>query len=1080
MTDYFSRGSPSMGRLLLPSSTAVFAVLVFCARPVGAEALAKLDYNNHIRPILAENCFKCHGADEKQRKGKLRLDVRAEALAKKAFIPGQPDQSEAIKRLNTTDEDDIMPPPKEHRKISDADRALLARWISEGAEYKNHWAFIPPVKPQVPEITNTAFTIQNPIDAFVLAKLNDLKLAPTAPASKEQWLRRVTFALTGLPPSLDEMNAFVADESPQAHEQVVDRLLNSSAYGEHLAKDWLDAARYADSYGRHEDGDMVAWPWRDWVIRSFSENLPFDQFIIHQTAGDLLPNPTRDQLIATAFNRLALQSNESGNDPEEFRLDQVSDRVRANGLAFMGLTIECAKCHDHKYDPISQKDYWQMAAFFDNIDENGVYSQFCPQTIPSPSLLLPDAAQQQHIEELDRQIAQKELELKKIYASSHKDFDKFAATNSLPGELEQGGWNWVKSWFGGGTKVEWKAGAMAHLDFEGESRHDREMVNLAQKNKPVKLRHRLEPIAKGPVGGAMLFTGDDEIDFPKMGFFNETDDFSFAVWLRPQEHRERAVVIANSRGGVDDGRGYEVVMDNEIVSFALMHFAPGNEIRIRAKHPLPLNEWTHLAFTYDGSSRAAGMKMYQNGALLATEVVHDHLIKDIARRKQWGDIDLDQIRFTLGGREHDSPLKNCGVDDYWVFSRDITAGEVKLLANKTPDRADWYEWFVQHLDSVKEIDKQLLALRRQRTAVVNDVLEMMVMKELPQHRPCFVHPRGNPKQHGEAVEPSTPEHVLPFAKDAPRDRLGFAQWLVSRGHPLTARVAVNRLWQLTFARGLVGTPQDFGTRGELPTHPELLDWLACDFMDNGWNVKRMLRQIVLSSAFAQSTRPTDIATLNTDPENRLIARGPFTRLSAEELRDQALAASGLLCPKMGGPPVRPYMPQDLYHDSGLQQRYAQDHGESLCRRSIYSFKRRTLPPPELAAFDAPSGEFCVMKREKTNTPMQALVLLNSEQFVEAQRVLGESLVKKFPSDDNARCATAFRLLTSRNPVDAEIAAMRQVLAVERANFQPDAPATAALLTNGEHPVDPAVPPVETAATALLVRALMSHVETNHR
>ncbi len=793
-----------------------------------------------------------------------------------------------------------------------------------------------------------------------------------------------------------------------------------------------------------------------------------------------MPNPTRDQLVATAFNRLALQSNESGNDPEEFRIDQVSDRVRANSLAFMGLTIECAKCHDHKYDPISQKEYWQMAAFFDNIDENGVYSQFCPLTIPSPSILLPNAEQQKHLSELEGQIAQKEAELEKIYASSHRDFDKYISSNRLPGEIEEGTWNSFKSWFGGGTKVEWKSGAMAHLDFEETSRHDREMTNLAQKSKPAKMRRKLDSIANGPVGGAMLFTGDDEVELPKMAFFNETDDFSFAVWLRHQEHRERAVIIANSRGGVDDGRGYEVVMDNEVVSFALMHFVPGNEIRIRTKNPLPLNEWTHLAFTYDGSSRAAGLKMYQNGVLLDTVVVHDHLIKDMTRRKEWGDIDLDQIRFTLGGREHDSPLKNCGVDEFWVFGRDITAGEVKLLANQTPAREDWYEWYIQRLDSVRKLDKQLTALRKQRTAVVNDVLEMMVMTELPQHRPCFVHPRGNPKQHGDPVEPSTPEHVLPFPKDLAHDRLGFAQWLVSRGHPLTARVAVNRLWQLAFARGLVGTPQDFGTRGELPSHPELLDWLACDFMDNGWNVKRLMRMIVLSSAFAQSATPSDSATLTSDPENRLLARGPFTRLSAEELRDQALAACGLLCQKTGGPAVRPYMPADLYHDSGLQQHYAQDHGESLYRRSIYSFKRRTLPPPELAAFDAPSGEFCVVKREKTNTPMQALVLLNNEQFVEAQRVLGESLAKKIPSDDSTRCVTAFRLLTSRNPADAEIAAMLQLLEVQREKFKADTQAAIALLKNGEHPADANVQLVETAATAMLVRALMSHVETNYR
>lgn len=1049
--------------------------------PVRAESEPKVDYNKHVRPILSENCFKCHGSDEKQRKGKLRLDVRDEAIAKKAIIPGKPEDSELLKRLHPTDPEDVMPPTKENRKLSDADAETLRKWIAQGAEYKKHWAFISPVKVPVPNATLPNAPEQNPIDAFVLAKLNELHLKPAGPAPKEQWLRRISFALTGLCPSLEELDAFVADNSPQAQEHVVDRLLQSPAYGEHMAKDWLDVARYADSYGRHEDGDMLVWPWRDWVIKAFNENLPYDQFITWQTAGDMLPNPTRDQLAATAFNRLALQSNESGNDPEEFRLDQVSDRVRANGLAFMGLTVECAKCHDHKYDPISTRDYWQMAAFFDNIDENGVYSQFCPAAIPSPSILLPTPEEQGKMDAIEKKIADKEAVVQKLRESLRGEFTKWVADNGVPCARKDGIWNEIKSWFGKEEYNEWRPHAKAHLDFEKASISERQMINRADKDKPAKLRTHLD-LVPGPRGNtAMLMNGDDEIAIAKMGDFREYDDFSFAVWLEPREHRDRAVIICTSRGGNDDGRGFELIMENEVPSFALMHFNPGNEIRVRAKRPLPLNQWTHIAATYDGSSHASGLKIYINGELEPTEVVHDHLIKDIARLKEWGDIDQDQVRFTLGGREHDSPLKNCGVDDYWVFGRDISQGEVKALMGKVGSADEWYEWWLwSRSDAWIAAEKELEKLRMDRTEILRPVLEMMVMQELPTHRPCFVHPRGSPKQRGDAVEAGTPAAVLPFSDDLPKNRLGFAKWLTNPAHPLTARVEVNRIWQMFYGRGLVATPQDFGTRGEMPSNLELLDWLSCDFMEHHWDMKRLCRMIALSNTFAQSVQPSDPQSVAVDPDNKYLSRGPLVRLSAEAIRDQALACENLLSKTIGGPSAHPYFPANLYHDSGLQQRYDQDKGEGLYRRSVYSFWRRTLPPPELAAFDAPSREVCTLKREKTNTPLQALILLNSEQFVEAQRVIAERLLKQFPADVSARCATAFRLLTSRMPTEKETGIMVKMLASQRDHFQKNPKEATDLRANGEHPPDAALDPVEAAATAMLVRALMSHAESINR
>ncbi|HEY2574042.1 MAG TPA: DUF1553 domain-containing protein, partial [Verrucomicrobiaceae bacterium] len=630
--------------------------------------------------------------------------------------------------------------------------------------------------------------------------------------------------------------------------------------------------------------------------------------------------------------------------------------------------------------------------------------------------------------------------------------------------------------------------AIAHVEFDAklvekqeDKKNKKELVNISDKKRPAKLRANLDVIKDGPRGRAMRFNGDDELHIDDFGDFHQYDAFSFTIWLRPQESRDRAIVVARSRGGIDDGRGYEVLLQHEVPEFALMHFHPGNEIRIRAKQALPLNQWTHLAVTYDGSSRAPGMKLFLNGSPADCDIVEDHLNRDIYRRKPWGDIDLDQVRFTVGGREHDGSLKNCGADEFMVFKRAISAGEVKLLAQKSSTKEDWFEWWVRKYDrNWNARNKTLRDLRKVETQITNDMLEMMVMQEQSQPRPCFIHPRGDPHQRADQVEPGVPDSILPLANNLPRNRLGFAQWLVSREHPLTARVEANRMWQIFFGRGLVATPQDFGTRGDLPSHPELLDWLACDFMEHHWDVKRLCRMIALSGTFGQSCAAADQSALKKDPDNRYLSRGPRTRLSAEEMRDQALAMSGLLSPTVGGPSVRPYLPNDLYRQSGLQQRYIEDSGEGLYRRSMYSFWRRTLPPPDLAVFDAPSREFCVVKREKTNTPLQALTLMNDTQFVEAQRVLAEQETAQKPADDAARCAQIFRTLTSRRPTAEETSVLTGMLRREREYFTAHPQEAAALLTVGQHPPARSLPPAEIAATAMVTRAVMSHDECVNR
>ena len=1042
---------------------------------------SQVEYNRDVRPILAEHCFRCHGADAKARKADLRLDQREDAIAKKAIAPHDPAHSGLLDRITTTDPEEVMPPKEEPVKLTGKEIALLKKWVTEGAAYQKHWAFIPPVQGPIPTEGDGGEGSMNPVDAFVVSALKGKGLKPAPPAAPEQWLRRVTFALTGLPPSLEAVDSFIADPSPKGKERVVEQLLASPAYGEHFAQDWLDVARYADSYGRHEDGDMVAWPWREWVINAFNKNLPYDQFVKWQTAGDLLPDPTREQLVATAFNRLSPQSNESGNDPVEFRLDQVSDRVRVNGLAFMGLSVECAKCHDHKYDPITQKEYWQMAAMFDNIDENGVYSQFCPKAVPSPSLVLPTDSQRIRTEALKWQVMAIEKELTVIKEQVRPEYDAWIAANGIPGEPKPGFWNKVKGWFGDGEPNPWNKQAKGWLDFEEMPKKSKELRNRANSKRPAHLRTKMEMV-ESPAGKGVLFKGDDEIEMPLLGVYHRYEPFSFALWLQPKEHRDRAVVVSWSRGGIDDGRGYEVLLQNEVPEFALMHFHPGNECRIRAKKALPLNQWTHLAVSYDGSSRAEGLRIYLNGEAVEVEVVEDHLHKDIVRREEWGDIDRDQIQFALGGRYHDNPLKNCAVDEFYVFGRALSSGEAKHLARVSARADDWYEWWLQtKCGRWKDMAHHAMLLRKKLTDVVDDTLEMMVMEEKKERRPAFVRLRGDYRQPADEILPGTPAEVMPFPDSLPKNRLGFAQWLTSKQHPLTARVEVNRLWQQVFGAGLVRTPQDFGTRGEMPTHPELLDWLACDFMNHGWDVKRLLRLLVLSDTFAQDATPADPALLETDPENRLLARGPRTRLTAEEVRDQALMVSGLLCTQIGGPSVHTYMPREAYRDAALQQPFMLGTGNELHRRSLYSFWRRTLPPPELAAFDAPSREFCVVKREKTTSPSQALMLLNQTQFVEAQRVLAEKLVRELPEDGVARCNKAFRLLISRAPTEKEMEVLTHLVDRQREFFTQHAADAKTLLTaNGDVPADPKLPPVEVAATTMMVRALMSHDEALNR
>ena len=1028
-------------------------------RPAPAAAPpGKADFCFQVRPILADHCFKCHGPDEKARKGKLRLDLPESAYAirdpdhqEAAIVPFHAERSQLCWRITATNEDDRMPPPPSKLSLTSEEKALLKQWVEQGAEYKPHWAFIPVAEVPVPQVENPA-NARNAIDAFVRTRLAREGLQPAPEASRETLIRRLSFDLRGLPPSLEEVDAFLADASPGAYEHLVDKLLASPAYGEQQAALWLDLARFADTYGYQNDVERDMSPWRDWVIRAFNDNLPFSQFILWQIAGDLLPSPTRDQLLATAFNRLHRQTNEGGSIDEEFRAEYVADRVATTGTALLGLTIGCARCHDHKYDPVAQKDFYRMAAFFNNIDESGLYSHFTRAT-PSPTLLLYAEGQEAKHKALQQQIAANEKALGELAVSAQSRFETWLASGPRVIERPQ------------------PADAFAFETITNDSTPDTMNTNRSAMlvDGPVQ--------ADGKVGKALKFSGDNSVVCKGAGVFDRTSPFSFSLWLKPGEKQERAVIFHRSRAWTDSGsRGYELVLEDGRPTFSLVHFWPGNVIKLRAQTVLPLGQWSHLAITYDGSSRAAGLHLYLNGEALTVETVRDHLFKDILHREQWGDMEANAVELTLAGRFRDSGFKNGSIDEFQIFDRCLTPWEVKLVAGTAtgaPGRAALLAWYLQHADApFQAATAQLRTLREQENRLINDVPEISVMTEMSPRRPAFLLKRGAYDARGEEVEPGVPEKILPFPKDLPRNRLGLAQWLIDRRNPLTARVVVNRVWRSHFGRGLVETEEDFGTQGKLPVYPQLLDWLAWTFMNNGWDVKALHKLIAISATYRQSSRAGP-ELLAKDPENRLLARGPKHRLRAEEIRDEALAVSGLLSQRIGGPSAKPYQPEGLWEEAGTGKHYDQDTGEGLYRRSLYTFWRRTAPPPSMLIFDAPSREVCTARRETTTTPLQALVLLNDPQFVEAGRVLAEQLIHRCGQDLDARVVCGFRLATGRQPAPAEMAVLRRLYKEQLNLFQNDSDAAQKYLKTGAHPCDPSLPAPQVAATAVLAGTLMN-------
>ena len=1004
-----------------------------------------VDYNFHVRPILSDRCYACHGPDANARQAGLRLDeetgAKQERLASGGYavVSGSLRKSRLHSRIHSDDPEVRMPPLESNLSLSDHEIALLSRWIEQGAEWKPHWSFLPTADLPLPVVQQSDWP-NNGIDHFTLARLESEELTPAPEADPGTLLRRVTLDLTGLPPTLEGLDAFLADTSAHAYEKAVDRLLDSPAYGEHMASMWLDIARFADTHGYQNDRDRNVWPWRDWVVEAYNENLPFDTFATWQLAGDLLPNATLNQRLATAFNRNHRQTNEGGSIEEEFRTEYVADRVNTMGAAFMGLTLECARCHDHKYDPITQANYYGLFSFFNNVDESGQTSHFT-NAVPVPALDLPTPDDQEKLDRLAREIESAERAVDNIAEMSKLGFTSW--DQPLPPDTDP----------------------RPILACEFERLNGPTLPCHESKQGTAVFTPDVVP---GYQGHAMAFDGESGFSFAGMGEFRRTQPFTVSLWIKPGE--ETGAIIHRTQAALDAGsRGWELVLlDGRLVA-QLAHMWPQNALRVQTIDTLPLGDWTHVAMTYDGSSRASGARLYLNGLLADVETVRDGLTRHITYENM-------EVPLQIAYRFRDSGLRSGAVDELRLYDRKLYGFEVARLAGRTevtPDRDDLFQWYLAHeVAPWQRAQAVLQTLREKENTLFEGIPAIMVTEEMASPRPAYILDRGQYDAKGEPVEPHTPEAILPFPDDAPRNRLGLARWLFHPEHPLTARVAVNRYWQKYFGTGIVSTPEDFGRQGALPSFPELLDYLATTFVNSGWDIKAMQRLIVTSATYRQQSEATP-KLLELDPDNKLFARGPRLRLSAEMVRDQALAVSGLLDRTLGGPAVKPYQPGGLWQEkAGI--RYEQDSGSDLYRRTLYTFFKRTSPPPSLITFDMPTRAQCVMRRQRTATPMQALVLLNDPQYVEASRHIAARMLGKETLED--QIAFGFRLLTGRSPDPSETKALQTLYTEQLAEFSKDPEAAKQLLETGESQLQAGLNPVKWAAHTMVANALLSFDE----
>jgi hypothetical protein len=1026
-----------------------------------------IQYNRDVRPILAENCFPCHGPDSAARKAKLRLDQRDEAVKAEAIAPGSPKQSGLIERIFADEPAKLMPPPKSQKKLTLAQKETLRRWIAAGAEYQPHWSYIPPRRSPLPAVKNEGW-VRTPLDRFILAELEKRGLDPAPEADRHALARRVSLDLTGLPPSPAEVEAFVKDTAPDAYERYVDRLLQSPHWGEHRGRYWLDEARYADTNGIHFDNYRENWAYRDWVIRAFNANMPFDRFTVEQLAGDLLPNRTLDQVVASGFNRCNITTNEGGVIPEEYLVLYDRDRTETTAQVWLGLTANCTVCHDHKFDPLTQKEFYEMAAFFNNTTQAAMDGNV--KDTP-PVVVVPRAEDRQRWDALSKDLEDVRQQSETARKAARPDFDQWL-TDVKPGPLYA---------------------AIPHEGlqcqaFLGEGAGSTVTVLSNGQLRPVVLAKPPAWLPGHLSDQAFKSQPQPVLAIDEAGDFDKDQAFSYGAWVRLPRNGLTGSLLARM-DDQHDHRGWDLLVEGGRLGAHLVHRWPDNAdwIKVLLNDPLKPGEWHHVFATYDGSGKAAGLRLYVDGVLQDRRTVAADNLKNPIRTT---------VPLKVAQRHSSSRLDEVGIQDVRLYGRALSADEVARLAGnsrmawlasrpaekRSPKEVDelfaW--WLPEHAPAYQALIKKQGELRQEEAALKARGTVAHVMQEKPQESMAYVLFRGEYDKRRDPVKPGTPHALPPMPADLPRNRLGLAEWLLQPEHPLTARVTVNRFWQEVFGTGIVRTSGDFGVSGELPSHPELLDWLAVDFRESGWDVKRFFKMLVTSATYRQAAVTTP-AKLEKDPHNRLLSRGPRFRMDAEMIRDYALASSGLLVRKLGGPSVRPYQPDGVWEAVAMigsnTRDYKRDSGDGLYRRSLYTFWKRAAPPASLEILNAPSREFCTVRRERTNTPLQALVTLNDTQFVEAARNLAQSALREGGGQEQASCGGTVDFIAQRvlaRPLHTEevkvvLTGFNDLLA----HYQSHLDEARKLIAVGESKADPSLDPATLAAWTMIANEMMN-------
>ena len=1060
---YAPHGQEFLPHPLAACGYAAVLLLVTAAPSLAAD---KLEYNRDIRPILADNCFACHGADSASRKADLRLDQRDIALKVEAIVPGDPTASEMIRRIDTADATELMPPPATKKTLTKEQKDLLWRWVQQGAEYQQHWSFLAPVRPQPPVIKDRAVKnqawIKNSIDQFVLAKLEERGLVPAPEADGRTLARRLSLDLTGLPPEPSEVEAFVNDQSPDAYSQLVDHFLESPQWGEHRGRYWLDAARYADTHGIHFDNFREIWSYREWVIKAFNRNLPFDQFTIEQLAGDLLPNRTLDQVVASGFNRCNITTNEGGAIDEEYEVLYTRDRTETTSAVWLGLTAGCAVCHDHKFDPLSTKEFYSLAAFFNNTTQKAMDGNI--QNTP-PTVFVPRAEDREKWDQITKQLADARGQVGARKDTAKPEFEAWAQqiTPAALAELVPAQGLLLDAPLGEGD------GKVVHVTVAGAPRELTVPTGFGWgEGRNGKKVFSLEP--------------GETLAVPEAGDFDGDQGFTCSAWVRLPKENSVGAIVARMDGPNAAHRGWDMWVEGNRIGTHIIHAWPDNALKVVAKTPIKPNEWLHVAITYDGSRKAAGVQIYFNGVLQPADVAADKLSGTIRTAAP----------FTIGQRHAGERLGALLLEHLRVYGRALSAIEIMPLARadrvlelvsksagqrSDAERTELFDFWLASLDPInKELKARVATLEKEEGAVRSGGTIAHVMQEKSEPAMAYILFRGEYDKRRDQVKPETPAALPAMPADLPANRLGFARWLLRTEHPLTARVTVNRFWQELFGTGIVRTAGDFGVSGELPSHPELLDWLAVEFRETGWDVKKFFKLLVTSATYRQAALATP-EKLEKDPNNRLFSRGPRFRMDAEMIRDYALAASGLLVKKLGGPSVKPYQPPGVWEAVAIigsnTRDYKADSGENLYRRSLYTFWKRSAPPALLDIFNAPSREVCAVRRERTNTPLQALATLNDPTFVEAARHLAQDLLTKGGATNDERVKfMALRLLA--RPLSVQENGLVQASLKELLDYYVLHEADAKqLIAVGESKSDPALDAATLAAWTMLANEMLN-------